>query len=221
MKIRHILIAFSFAAAVCFPLSVFSDVSNVLTSKAISTVTSVDADDIFDKTINQNILSPKIGSGQKNQIVEYQKRQAKELIEKGYSVSSTRDGLVLVVTIEADKLFVPNDTSMRASAQPMMKFFSHYLKDAGMWKMLLVMHTDNTGSPKYLKKISEARVDFIYYWLSEKSDHPELLVPYALGGTCPTLPNNSMENREKNRRLEIYLIPAEKMIKLAKENKLK
>ena len=78
MKIRHILIAFSFAAAVCFPLSVFSDVSNVLTSKAISTVTSDDADDIFDKTFCRQRLVPV----RKTKLLNIKKDRRKNLLKR-------------------------------------------------------------------------------------------------------------------------------------------
>lgn len=221
MKIRNNIIVVALFAVFAFATTALARDSKIPASKEIPTVTSDDNNDIFDKTIEQNILSPKVGSGQKAVIADFQKRQAKELIEKGYEMSSLREGLVIVATIVADRLFLPNDTLMRASAQPIIKPFAHFMKDFGMWKVLLVMHSDNTGSPKYLRKLTVARVDAVYDWLYDKSDHPEELVPYGIGGVAPLYPNNSMENRAKNRRLEIYLIPGEKMIKLAKENKLK
>ena len=199
--------------------AIATDDVRVPKAKDVSTIVS-DNDAIFDYSVEKNVTNPKVGSGQKQQIVEFQKKQAKELLENGFNVPSSRNDEVIIATIEADKLFLPNDTLIRITGQPYLKVFTHFL-DKRLWKVLLIMYGDNTGSNRYIKELTIKRVDAIYDWFDAKSNHTEQLVPYGLGNFYPVYPNNSMENRQKNRRLEIYLIPNENMIKLAKENKLK
>ena len=48
------------------------------------------------------------------------------------------------------------------------------------------------------------------------------LFPYAMSDDQPLngCPNNNMDNRAKNRRLEIYLVPGEKMVEQAKHGRI-
>ena len=41
-----------------------------------------------------------------------------------------------------------------------------------------------------------------------------------MGDEMPLVPNNSMSNREKNRRLEVYLVPGKKMLEMAKKGRI-
>ena len=85
--------------------------------------------------------------------------------------------------------------------------------------MLLVMHTDNTGSEAYLRTLSRARVDAVYAWFDASGD-ADNVVPYALGPDEPLKPNNSIDNRRVNRRLEIYLVPSSTMVAQAQRGKV-
>ena len=96
-----------------------------------------------------------------------------------------------------------------------------YLKTPDMWRVMLVMHTDNTGSELYRDRITEMRVMSIYDWFENQSGvDTDYLFPYSLSDDAPLKNNNTMENRAKNRRLEIYLVPGEKMVQRAKSGRL-
>ena len=85
--------------------------------------------------------------------------------------------------------------------------------------MLLVMHSDNTGSESYTMKMACSRVNAVFDWFDDNGD-VDYVVPYALGASEPYVKNDSMENRRKNRRLEIYLVPNIVMIEQAKRGKI-
>jgi flagellar motor protein MotB len=63
-------------------------------------------------------------------------------------------------------------------------------------------------------------VNAVYDWFDANGD-VDFVVPYALGDTDPIVDNNSYDNRARNRRLEIYLVPAELMIERAKKGDIK
>ena len=48
----------------------------------------------------------------------------------------------------------------------------------------------------------------------------ENVVPYALGPDEPLKPNNSIDNRRQNRRLEVYLVPGKVMVTKAQGGKI-
>ena len=90
------------------------------------------------------------------------------------------------------------------------------IKNPGFYKMLLVMHSDNTGSSEYTLNLTRKRVNNIFDWFDENGS-VDYVVPYALGENDPVVDNNSVENRKRNRRLEIYLVPEKTMIQQAKK----
>lgn len=174
--------------------------------------------DIYDLSLEDNLYTPEITKN--NSVVsEFQLKEARELKKKGYNVELMRDGEVIIVTLLAGQLFAPNDTTLndvgKLSLRPLLK----YLATPDMYKMILVMHTDNTGSETYTKELSKARVDAIFSWIEDNAS-ADYVVPYAVGADEPLYTNNSVENRRLNRRLEIYLVPGNIMAKQAMTGKL-
>ena len=140
--------------------------------------------------------------------------------KNGSSVETFRNKEVLLVTIPASKLFGPNETELRHGADAMLAPLKRYLKDPDMYRVLMVMHTDNTGSEKYRDYITEERAASVFDWFASQGVETKYLFPYAMGDEMPLVRNNSMENRDKNRRLEVYLMPGKKMLDLAKKGRI-
>lgn len=136
------------------------------------------------------------------------------------SIETMRNKEVIVITIPAHLLFGPNATELSGKAHEYLAPIKRYLKDGDMYRILLVMHTDNTGSEKYRDELTANRVDAVFDWFDEQGADTTYLFPYALGDENPLVENNSMENRDKNRRLEIYLVPGEKMLEQAKKGRI-
>lgn len=136
------------------------------------------------------------------------------------SVESFRNKEVLLITIPAHLLFGPNETQLKPGASEYLQPLRRYLREPDMYRVLLVMHTDNTGSDVYRDRITADRVNAVADWIEEGGSDTDYLFSYALSDDMPLLPNNSMENRDKNRRLEVYLMPGKKMIEQAKKGKI-
>ena len=94
-----------------------------------------------------------------------------------------------------------------------------FTKTPGMYKMLLVMHSDNTGTHEYSTRLTSARVNSVFDWF-DANGSTQSVVPYAFGDIQPLKDNNSMEKRRLNRRLEIYIVPGEEMLEQAKSGKV-
>lgn len=136
------------------------------------------------------------------------------------TVETYRNKEVLLVTIPASKLFAPNDTKLRQGASTLLAPIKRYLKDPDMYRVLLVMHTDNTGSAEYRDQITEKRVQAVGDWFDDQGSDTSFLFTYPYGDDMPLVENNSMVNRERNRRLEIYLMPGKKMLEQAKKGRI-
>ena len=161
------------------------------------------------------IKHPEIKNKLKDAVQDFQYKQAVELIKQNYEVELTRDNEVIIVTIPAERLFASNDTVLAATGPAALKPMLRYLKNPGFYKLLLVMHSDDTGSKAYTVRLTRSRVNAVYDWFDANGD-VDYIVPYALGSNDPLNANDSMEKRRKNRRLEIYIVPNDVMLEQAK-----
>ena len=177
-------------------------------------------DDIYELSLDENLMTPEIKNDkQADRIQEFQYNMAVAFKKSNYEVEVMRDDEVIVITIPASQLFDPNDTVLSKLGEEQLKPFLRMIKNPGFYKMLLVMHSDNTGSSEYTLNLTRQRVNAIFDWFDENGS-VDYVVPYALGETDPIVDNNSVENRKTNRRLEIFLVPEQTMLQQAKKGRI-
>ncbi len=136
------------------------------------------------------------------------------------NIEAFRNKEVTLITIPASNLFGPNSSELSDGASKYLTPIKRYMKDPDMFRVLLVMHTDNTGSPEYRDNITADRVDAITTWFEDEGADTSYTFSYAFGDEMPLVPNTSYENRAANRRLEVYLMPGAKMLEEAKKGKI-
>ena len=174
-------------------------------------------EDIYELSLDENLATPEIkNSKQAEKIQDFQYDMAVAFKRSNYEVEIMRDDEVIVITIPASQLFEPNDTALSTLGEAQLKPFLRMIKNPGFYKLLLVMHSDNTSSSEYTLNLSRQRVNAIFDWFDENGS-VDYVVPYALGETDPVVDNNSVENRKRNRRLEIFLVPEKTMLQQAKK----
>ncbi len=181
------------------------------------TLNARDDYDIYDLSLDENLAVPEIKNDkQADKIQDFQYEMAVAFKRSNYDVEIMRDDEVIVITIPASQLFDANDTVLNKVGEERLKPFLRMIKNPGFYKLLLVMHSDNTGSEAYTLNLTRQRVNAVFDWIDENGS-VDYVVPYALGDTDPVVDNNSVENRKRNRRLEIYLVPEKTMLQQAKK----
>lgn len=161
-------------------------------------------------------------------IQKFQDKEAKNVLLKnklfvadnGCSIDAIRNHEILVVTIPAHLLFGPNGTELLEQGEKYLEPFKRYLKEPDMYRVVAVMHTDNTGSEAYREYITMDRAEAVAEWFENEGVPTDYLFPYAMSDDIPLVPNDSFTNRDKNRRLEIYLVPGETMLEKAKKGRI-
>ena len=150
------------------------------------------------------------------------RREAQALQKMGYAVETMRKGEVVIATIPADKLFAPNDTVLLTSADTQLKAFLPYFRTADKFKVILAMHSDNTGSDNYLYDLTERRIVALYNYFDTYATQTESLQGYPMADSepAPGANNDTRVGRKANRRLEIYIVPGSVLIEDAKNKKL-
>lgn len=67
-------------------------------------------------------------------------------------------------------------------------------------------HTDNRGSAADNLELSKRRVNAVVAFMVEEGITPTQIKPFAFGESRPRAPNETLEGRERNRRIEIDVI---------------
>lgn len=195
---------------------------------SVATPAFADKNDNLDDMSFAEILNS-VDLGKQTELVQkFQDREAKNVLLKnrylteanGCSIDLVRNKEVLVVTIPASLLFGPNMTSLLETADKYLEPFKRYLKEPDMYRVLAVMHTDNTGSPEYRELITIDRAQAVSDWFNTHADDTTYLFPFAMADDIPLVPNDSFTNRDHNRRLEIYLVPGSAMLEKAKKGRI-
>jgi len=82
--------------------------------------------------------------------------------------------------------------------------------NADIKRVAIVGHTDDIGSEEYNEQLSEQRAKAVREYLVDEQDiDSSRLETKGLGATEPLVPNNSQENRQKNRRVEFRIVEQE------------
>ena len=173
-------------------------------------------EELADLTLEETLMIPQVPQKQKAFIKEYMLREAKALQKLGYTVETMRKGEVVVATVPCGKLFLPNDTVLTRSAADELKHFLPYLRVPDKFKVILAVHSDDTGSEPYLYSLTEKRVLALYDYFDTHATQTESLMGYPLGPAEPLKPNTSLAGRAANRRVEIFIVPGPVLINDAK-----
>ena len=162
-----------------------------------------------------------IGGKAGEQIKLYMLSQAQDFKKiNGAIVSTLRNGEILKVSIPAKYFFGANDSILLNSSNVILnKILTNDIKN-DLMKLIVTAHSDNNGTEKFKTQITQSRSFAVYNWFLQNGINPENIEYYYYGDSQPLFDNDSMSNRDKNRRLTFYFIPTKNMEKLAKKNKL-
>ena len=147
-------------------------------------------------------------------------KQKKELEQiNGAQVESINDGQAIKVTFESGILFATNSSTLNSASQNSLTSFATSLKNNPDTDVQIYGHTDNTGSDAINNPLSEKRAQAVYNFLQTKGVSGTRMVSQGFGSTQPVADNSSTTGRAQNRRVEVYILPNEKMIQDAQQGK--
>ena len=103
-------------------------------------------------------------------------------------------------------LFVPNRSAIEAESGPLLDAIADALKAHPEVTLVNIQgHTDNTGSAAGNQKLSLARAQAVVSALVDRGVEPGRLKAEGFGASQPLVPNDTPENRTKNRRVEFHI----------------
>jgi outer membrane protein OmpA-like peptidoglycan-associated protein len=105
-----------------------------------------------------------------------------------------------------DIFFATGETTILDSSEPALKELYQFLLARPQQCIRIVGHTDNVGSDRSNQILSEGRCKEVRQAMIERGVNPERMHTEGRGERDPIVPNNSEENRQRNRRVEIVLL---------------
>ncbi len=180
-----------------------------------------DNDETLGLSYEQNLLTPVVPDKASAQVVRHMDNIGKTLTKHDFEVKKARKGEVLDIVMPVSILFTPGDTILRSAALPVLRAFDALIRRPELYKVIIVAHTDNTGDELYSKRLSIARAKSVERFLeSLVSGIKTNIISYGLGYDKALVPNNSIVNRARNRRIDIYIVPGVALVDLARKGKL-
>lgn len=91
------------------------------------------------------------------------------------------------------------------SHEELLRVIRLMIENPGM-KIEVAGHTDNVGGESFNKRLSELRAQYVVNFMSARQISPTRLKAVGYGKAFPMVPNDTEENRAKNRRLELKVL---------------
>lgn len=187
-------------------LSLF--LSSVLISSTIHLYAAEPTDNPLEMSLEGNIETPVVPNKNKTSVREANDHLRNSLERAGFQTSKLRQGEVLMINIPCDKLFRANSMTLSAEGQKLLSKLELLSGNQSKYKMLVTVHTDDTGDESYADIITSDRANEIDDYLSDKVGLTEMIIiPYGIGRDEPLNSNDSIKKRASNRRVEIFLVP--------------
>ena len=144
-------------------------------------------------------------------------KQAEEIKNTIPNAEVIREGEGIIVKFESGILFDVDQYALKTNARTNIENLSISLKNNPETDILIVGHTDATGSDNYNLKLSERRAASVRSYIISQGISPIRLSTEGRGEAEAIAENETEAGRALNRRVEIVIVANEKMKAEAKQ----
>lgn len=107
--------------------------------------------------------------------------------------------------LAGEGFFAFDDASVKPAFAERLDGIVDEIKAANATQIEIIAHTDDIGAEDYNLDLSERRAASVAEYLSGHGIDPAKMITIGMGESQPIVPNDSPENRQQNRRAEIFL----------------
>lgn len=165
------------------------------------------------------VIGGVVGGGAGILIGNKMDKQAQKIEEEipGAQVERVDDGIVVTFDESSGVYFDTAKFNINAKSEATLNKLIGVFKEYPDTNLLVVGHTDSQGAEDYNLTLSKNRANAVTNYLTSKGISNGRLTTNWFGETQPLHDNNTAEGRAKNRRVNIAILPNEKMIQDAKQ----
>lgn len=162
-----------------------------------------------------------IGGVAGNLIGKKMDAQAKELQQTVPTAHVERVGEGIDMTFESGLMFKINSSEISEAYKTDLTGAAEVFAKYPDTNLTIEGHTDDTGKDDFNMALSEKRAKAVADFFVSKGIDASRLTVKGYGKTQPKYTNDTEENRQKNRRVEIGIVANEQMKKQAQDGTLK
>ena len=150
-------------------------------------------------------------------------KQKKELERdvKDAKIESVNDGQAIRVTFDSGILFATGSATLSPSSQATLRKFAANLSDHSDTDLMIIGHTDNTGTDRVNNPLSYNRAASVRSFLAGQGVSSSRMKVEGKGSYEPVADNSTAAGRRENRRVEVYILPSKAMVKAAQDGTLR
>jgi len=165
------------------------------------------------------VIGGVVGGGAGVLIGSKMDKQAQKIEEEipGAQVERVDDGIVVTFDENSGVYFATEKYNINAASQATLDKLANVFKEYPDTNILVVGHTDSAGAEAYNMTLSKNRAYAVTNYLTGKGLSSGRFTTNWYGENQPTHDNSTAEGRAKNRRVNIAILPNEKMIEDAKK----
>ncbi len=138
-------------------------------------------------------------------------KQAQELAMEIPGARVERVGEGIVVTFDSGLLFAYDSDAIQGAARENLTNLAESLRKYGDTDVLIIGHTDATGSDSYNQGLSERRASSAANYLAANGVTRNRIQTAGRGESEPIDTNDTAEGRQQNRRVEIVIVANEQL----------
>lgn len=197
-----LLTAVAFGLAACEDPTMTSAITGATIGGVTGAATGSDDSDNRGRVITGAVIGGTAG------VINSLNRQAADLrSELGEDIEIRNTGEELILTLPQDLLFAVDSATLRSDLQRDLRAIGANLVNYPDTDVVVVGHTDNTGSASYNQALSERRAESVAEVLLSQGISSDRISIVGRGLTQPVATNETPEGRAQNRRVEIFIRP--------------
>lgn len=159
------------------------------------------------------ILGAVVGGAAGAAIGHRMDEQAKELDAELPNATVERVGEGIQVTFDSGILFDVDSDVLRPASEENLSNLAQSIAEYDGTRILVVGHTDATGSDAYNQGLSERRASAARTYLMRQGVGGDRVEAAGRGESEPVADNDTAEGRQENRRVEVAIFASEEMQK--------
>lgn len=152
--------------------------------------------------------------------MDKQRKELEQELPEDVQISKDETGQITKVTFNSGILFSTNSSTLNTASKSALTKFANNMKKYPDTDIKVIGHTDSTGRDAYNQTLSEKRAESVFNYLRIQGVPAARMTFEGKGKNEPIADNSTVEGRAQNRRVEVYIMPNEKMIREAKDGTL-
>jgi len=166
------------------------------------------------------ILGAAIGGVAGGLIGDYMDKQAAKIREDLEGAKVERVGEGILITFDSGILFDHDSYALKSETRENLNELAPTLIKYDDTDLLVLGHTDNTGTDEYNMTLSDRRASSVSNYITTKGVASGRIDETGYGESDPVATNETAEGRELNRRVEVVIVANKKLQRAAKNGDL-